>query len=48
VHDATTQKLKFELDVADYELTPGLYYWKLENDEEIVYLGKFYVEKKTD
>lgn len=26
-------------------LTPGLYYWKLESDEELLYTGKFVVQK---
>jgi hypothetical protein len=26
-------------------LAPGLYYWKLENDEEMVFVGKFFVKQ---
>ena len=27
-------------------LDPGLYYWKLENEDELLYLGKFFVDKE--
>jgi len=27
------------------KLDPGLYYWKLEDEDEMLYLGKFYVKK---
>ena len=27
------------------KLEPGLYYWKLETDEDLLYLGKFFVNK---
>jgi len=28
------------------KLKPGLYYWKLETEEELLHIGKFYVERK--
>jgi predicted secreted protein len=37
-----------EISVPRYETskisTPGLYYWKLENEEELLYVGKFYID----
>lgn len=37
-----------EISVAKYETakisTPGLYYWKLENEEELLYVGKFHID----
>lgn len=29
-------------------LSPGLYYWKLEDHQDLLYIGKFFVKKKKD
>lgn len=29
-------------------LSPGLYYWKLEDHQDLLYIGKFFVKKKRD
>ena len=30
------------------ELAPGLYYWKLETEDRLLYVGKFFVKKPND
>ncbi|MBN2008189.1 zf-HC2 domain-containing protein [candidate division KSB1 bacterium] len=32
--------------VVDQKLNPGLYYWKLESDDDLLFLGKFFISKK--
>lgn len=36
---------KCSVDVAENKLSPGLYYWKLESDEKLLYIGKFLIKK---
>lgn len=35
----------FVFENVPQKLEPGLYYWKLEDEDEMLYLGKFYVKK---
>lgn len=37
---------KFSLDVNAEGLTTGLYYWKLENSDDLMYVGRFYIYLK--
>lgn len=30
------------------QLQPGMYYWKLETDDEALYIGKFFVKKQSE
>jgi hypothetical protein len=41
VYKTTTNRTSYLYDVSD--LDPGIYYWRLETDEELVYVGKFIV-----
>jgi len=39
----TIPKNKLLFNITEYELDSGLYYWKLENYEELLHIGKFFV-----
>ena len=41
IYSFTLQKNRFELTE---ELSPGLYYWKLESEDDLLYIGKFFIK----
>ncbi|MFQ5629880.1 MAG: hypothetical protein ACE5I1_14030 [bacterium] len=41
----TTEENRYLFENAGEKLQPGLYYWKLEDEEEMKYVGKFFVKK---
>lgn len=43
VFDSTTTGGYVLVDVRAHKMLPGLYYWKLASDDELLHLGKFYV-----
>jgi len=43
IHSALLKKPYFLLEK---ELSPGLYYWKLETEDDLIHIGKFLIEKK--
>ena len=48
LHKFTLDKNRLLFNIIENKIDPGLYYWKLENDEELLQLGNFFVkEKKT-
>lgn len=42
IYSFTLQKNRFELTE---ELSPGLYYWKLESEDDLLYVGKFFIKR---
>lgn len=36
---------RFSLSAKSHSLTPGLYYWVLETEDEVLNMGKFYFQK---
>ena len=42
IYSFTLQKNRFELTE---ELSPGLYYWKLESEDDLLYIGKFFIKR---
>lgn len=45
VYKTRTSKRQIILRLIEEDLEPGVYYWKLENEEELLYLGKFYLKQ---
>ncbi len=42
IYSFTLEKNRFELAE---ELSPGLYYWKLESEDDLLYVGKFFINR---
>jgi len=45
LHKFTPKKNQLLFNITESKLDPGLYYWKLESDEELLQLGKFFVKE---
>ena len=45
LHKLTPDKNKILFNITENKLDPGLYYWKLESDKELLQLGKFFVKE---
>ena len=45
LHKFTPKKNQVLFNITESKLDPGLYYWKLESDEELLQLGKFFVNE---
>jgi len=45
LHKLAPENNKILFNITENKLDPGLYYWKLENDDELLQLGKFFVKE---